>query len=312
MEYFMKMFLRSIISVGMACSMALAQMTITEDGKKGTVTIHDGEMNVLTYRFGNQLKEGVDPEQTRSCYIHPLFSLEGELLTDDFPADHLHHHGLFWTWPVIRTRGQETQTWHPANLRQYFQRWLKREVHESGATLSVENAWKLDGQEVVAREVVTLDVSPTDALGRTIDLELSLEAIGGPLELRGTSDQNKGYGGLTLRGAPVFKGMPIRTDRGEYSGEPNNVTLRWADLSTEKAGVAIFVSLDHPGFPTTWVLRTSYAGLLNVSWPGLKSALLPPGKPITLRYRLYIHRGNITAAHIQQVYQQYLSGYKQK
>jgi hypothetical protein len=301
-----------IFFVGMVLSGVASQMTFINDEEKGTLTVKDGQIDVLTYRFEDQLKEGIDPEQTRSCYIHPLFSLDGQPLTDDFPTDHLHHHGLCWTWPVVITRGQETQTWHPANLRQYFLRWLKREVHNQGATLSLENAWKLDGKETVAKEIVALHVHPIDDLGRAIDLELTIEAIGGPLELRGTPDQNKGYGGLTLRGAPAFKGLPIQTDRGEYSGEPNNVTLRWADLSTEKTGVAIFVSPDHPGFPTTWVLRTSYAGLLNVSWPGLESALFHPGKPITLRYRLYIHRGDITASHIQQAYQQYFSENKQK
>ncbi len=282
------------------------QMMFVEEKEKGWLTLKDGGKDVLTYRFGDQLKESIDPEQTRSCYIHPLFSLNGKPLTDDFPDDHLHHHGLFWTWPVVITRGQETQTWHPANLRQYFLRWLKREVHDTGATLGVENVWKLEGKEIVAKEVVTLNVHPADDLGRAIDVELKIKAAGGNLELRGTPDQNKGYGGLTLRGAPEFKGLPILTDQGEFTGEPNNVKLRWANLATEKAGVAIFISPDHPDFPPSWVLRTSYAGLLNVSWPGLGSVLLHPGKPVTLRYRLYIHHGNLTREQLQQAYQQYL------
>ncbi len=277
-------------------------MIFVEGIENGTLTVRDGKVDVLTYRFGDQLKEGVDPEQTRSCYIHPLYSLDGKALTDDFPEDHPHHHGLFWTWPAIRTRGQETQTWHPANLRQYFLRWLTREVHDHSASLSVENVWKLDGKEVVVSEILTLKALPLEESGRPIDLELKFEAVGGPLELHGAPDQNKGYGGLTLRGASRFKGKPIRTDRGEYEGEQNNVRFRWADLPTEGAGVSIFVSPTHPDFPPSWVLRTSYAGLLNVSWPGLESARLLPGKPIILRYRLYIHRGDLTASQIQQAY----------
>lgn len=307
MEHFVKQIFTFILLIGMTWANVSAQMVISEDVEKGTLTVEDGKVDVLTYRFGDQLKEGIDSKQTRSCYIHPLYSLDGQPLTDDFPTDHVHHHGLCWTWPVVKTRGQETQTWHPANLRQYFQRWLKREVHDNSATLSVENVWKLDGKEVVAKEVVSLSIHPVDDYGRAIDLELTIEAIGGPLELRGTTDQNKGYGGLTLRGAPVFKGLPLSTDQGEFKGEPNNVILRWADLSTEEMGVTIFVSPDHPDFPTSWVLRTSYAGLLNVSWPGVKSVLFHPGKPKTLRYRLYIHRGNMTPEQIHQIYERYQS-----
>lgn len=303
----MKPFLAVLFFVGLIFPESASQMIFVEGMENGTLTVRDGKVDVLTYRFGDQLKEGVDPEQTRSCYIHPLYSLDGKALTDDFPEDHPHHHGLFWTWPAIRTRGQETQTWHPANLRQYFMRWLTREVQDNSASFSVENAWKLDGKEVVAREILTLTAHPLEESGRLIDLELILEAVGGPLELRGTPDQNKGYGGLTLRGASRLKGMPIRTDKGEYEGEQNNVKLRWADLSTEGTGVSIFVSPSHPDFPPSWVLRTSYAGLLNVSWPGLESARLLPGKPITLRYRLYIHRGDLTANQIQQAFQRYVS-----
>jgi hypothetical protein len=305
MEHNMKPLLLIATLIGVVLPGFASQMTIVEDAEKGTLTVKDGKHAVLTYRFGDQLKDGIDPKQTRSCYIHPLYSLEGKVLTEDFPQDHLHHHGITWTWPVIKTRSQITQTWHPANLRQYFLRWLKREVRDNSATLSVENTWKLDGKEVVAKEVVTLQIHPADDFGRAIDLELEIEAVGGPLELRGTSDQNKGYGGLTLRGAPEFKGMPIKTDQGELSGEYNNKVLRWADLSTKEVGVTIFVSPIHPDFPATWVLRTSYAGLLNVSWPGLKSVVFHPDKPITLRYRLYVHSGNIPATHLHQAYKNY-------
>ena len=298
----MKPVLIFAILIGSIWAFASAQMSLVENPEDGTLTVKDGKADVLTYRFGDQIGEGIDPVQTRSCYIHPLYSLDGKPLTDDFPADHLHHHGLFWTWPVVKTRGQDTQTWHPANLRQHFLRWIKLETHDSGATLGVEKVWKLNGKKVVAKEGVTLKVHPLDAFGRAVDLELIFEAVGGPLELSGAPDQNKGYGGLTLRGAPVFKGLPVRTDKGEFGGEQNNVKLRWADLSAGEAGVAIFVSPDHPDFPPAWVLRTSYAGLLNVSWPGLKSVLLHPEKPITLRYRLHIHRGNMPASQIQQAY----------
>ena len=179
----MKPFMPIAFFLGMALSGFASQMTFIEDAEKGTLTVKDGQADVLTYRFGDQLKEGIDPEQTRSCYIHPLYSLDGKALTADFPKDHPHHHGISWTWPAIRTRGQNTQTWHPANLRQYFVRWNKREVKDDGASLSVENAWKLDGQEVVAKETVTLHIHPVVDEGRAVDLELRIEAVGGTVRI---------------------------------------------------------------------------------------------------------------------------------
>jgi hypothetical protein len=311
MEHFVKKIFIFILLVGMIWASVSAQMVLVEDVEKGTLTVMDGQTEVLTYRFGDQLKEGVDPKQTRSCYIHPLYSLDGKVLTEDFPQDHFHHHGLFWTWPVVKTRGEETQTWHPANLRQYFVRWLKREVDDNTATLRVENAWRLDGKEVVAKEIVTLHVHPDVDGGRAIDLELKIEAVKGPLTLQGTPDQNKGYGGFSLRGAPMFKGAAMTTDQGPLEKDSTNVTFRWADISTLELGMAIFVSPDHPGFPTTWLIRNSYAGFLNASWPGLKPAAIHPGKPVTLCYRLYIHHGNVSAGHVRRAYERYISEYKQ-
>jgi hypothetical protein len=299
----------AILLVCVLAAAGSAQMQFVEDIGRGTVTLRAGRNDVLTYRFGDQLKEGMDPQYVRSCYIHPLFSLDGKALTDDFPKDHLHHHGVFWTWPVVRTRGQDTQTWHPASpsLRQQFVGWLKRKATKEAAELSVENVWKLAGREIVAREFVKLNIHPADRIGRAIDLELRLEAVGGPLELQGAPDQNKGYGGLCLRGAELFKGATLTTDQGIQKEDAVNTSFRWADLSTRDLGLAIFVSSDHPGFPVAWLIRNSYAGVLNPSWPGLKPAVLQPEKPVVLRYRLYVHRGDAAVGGVREAYQRYLS-----
>jgi hypothetical protein len=287
-------------------------MEIVENTKKGTLTVRDGKNEVLTYRFGDQLKEDLDSEQTRSCYIHPLYSLDGKILTEDFPHDHLHHHGIFWTWPIVKTRGQDMQTWHPANLRQHFVQWLKREIKDEVAKLSMENAWKLDGQDIVAKEFVTLEIHPVVDQGRAIDLTITIEAVGGPLTLQGSQDQQKGYGGLSIRGAPMFKGRMMATDQGLEEKDSNNKRFRWVDLSIGKAGVAVFVSPKHPDFPNTWTIRNSYAGFLNVSWPGLEPAVLQPRQSIALRYRFYIHVGDEMSDHVTQAYKRYIAGHKQK
>lgn len=293
---------------------ASPQMKFLEDSDKGMLTIIDGQTEILTYCYGDQFLEGLDPKHMRSCFIHPLFSLDGQPLTDNFPQDHLHHHGAFWTWPVVKTRGQDTETWHPAipSLRQHFSRWMKRKVENETATLIVENVWKLDEKEIVAMETVSLKVYAANNTGRAIDLELKIQAIGGPLELHGALEENKGYGGLALRGAPMFKGAMLTTETGLLKEDSVNVPFRWADLSTKKCGVSIFVSPHHPDFPTTWLIRNSYGGILNVSWPGLKTVVLQPEKPVTLSYRLYIHRGDATDGQIHQAYKQYLSTFQQE
>lgn len=285
-------------------------LSFAEDAAAGTLTVMDGTKAVLTYRYGDQLPPGLDAKQARSCYIHPLYSLTGEALTADFPADHLHHHGLFWTWPDVAVRGVTTQTWHPAepSLRQHFVRWVKREANNEGAVLAVENVWRLRESEDVAGETVTVMVHPVSGEGRPIDVEIVLRPIGGPLELRGAAEENKGYGGLCLRSAPLLKGAALTTDRGRLTEDSTGRPFLWADLSTPDLGVAVFVSPDHPGFPPAWLVRNSYAGVLNAAWPGLDGATLFPDKPAVLRYRVYIHKGDTSAGRVKKAYDAYSAG----
>ena len=287
-----------------ACTVP-AQLRFSEDEHTQSLTILDGHLPVLTYRYGDQLEEGIDPRYVRSSYVHPLYSLDGtEVLTADFPKDHLHHRGLFWTWPVAKTRGFDTQTWHPSepSLRQHFVRWLERSVERGVATLAVENAWKLDGQEIVALERMRLSVFPASELGRSIDVEIKLEAVGGSLELRGAPDQNKGYGGLCLRCAPLLTGAAMTTEEGKLAEDVTDVPFSWADLSNPERGIAIFAAPNHPGAPVRWLIRNSYAGVLNPSWPGNVGTVLEPGVPVTLRYRLYIHRGDAVSGTVEEAY----------
>jgi hypothetical protein len=273
-----------------ACSSA-PSLWRTDEGD-GVLTLYEGDTPVLAYRFGDQLPDGIDPAYTRSCYIHPLYGLDGTILTADFPADHFHHHGLFWTWPDITVRGEKTQTWHPANLRQYFVRWLERETTGKRALLRLEVAWRLDGEEQVAREIVTLTVHPAEAAHRRIGLTIALEALGGPLTLKGASEGNKGYGGLCLRGAEIFTGARLFTDAGPQDKDVVNTSFQWADMSAQGHGITITVDPAHPAYPIPWLIRRGYAGILNPSWPGLQPVTLEPGSPVTLSYHILIHDGS--------------------
>lgn len=284
-------------------------LTFADDAAAGTLTAMDKGIPVLTYRYGDQLPAGLDGKQVRACYIHPLYSLDGEPLTSDFPADHLHHHGLFWTWPAVVVRGAATQTWHPAepSLRQHLVRWIER-TGVNGAVIRVENAWKLGGRETVVKETVNVIVHLASDVGRVIDVEVILRPVGGPLELRGASEDNKGYGGLCFRGAPLLKDAVMTTDEGVLEADSTGRPFRWADLSTPSLGVAIFVPADHPGYPLTWLVRNSYAGVINPCWPGLAGAVLAPDVPVSLRYRIYVHRGDAAAGRVKEAFEAYLAG----
>lgn len=284
---------RIALGAGLICAVAVTAapaMQIIEDPKtSGIITIKDGGKNVLSYRIADQLPAGVDRKYARSNYIHPLWGIDGAVITDDFPADHPHHHGLSWGWPIIKTRGKTTSNWMPGTppLRHEFVRWIEKSATTSGAVLDLETRWVLENEEV-ARERTRLDIDPIMNDGRLIRLNITLTATGGPLTLQGSQEQNKGYGGLLFRGAPSFKGARLRTDTGETSGDIIMQPQRWADLSDDKNGIAIFAGFS-PEWPGRFMARNSYAGIINPSWPGTDPYTVKEGKTVHFRYGIYLH-----------------------
>ncbi|MFO0909036.1 MAG: DUF6807 family protein, partial [Isosphaeraceae bacterium] len=109
------------------------------DGK--SLGIWEGDRPVLVYNHGTTLKQGVPKDRARSGYVHPIYGLDGEVITDDFPRDHYHHRGLFWAWPHNTVNGREVDLWALQGVRNEFERWLRREAGPEGATLGVKNAW---------------------------------------------------------------------------------------------------------------------------------------------------------------------------
>ena len=57
------------------------------------------EKHLFTYNYAvTYPPQGVDTAYKRSGFIHPLRTLEGEVLTNCSPSDHYHHFGLWYAW----------------------------------------------------------------------------------------------------------------------------------------------------------------------------------------------------------------------
>lgn len=260
---------------------------------------------VLVYNFGEMSLPKTRAAGTRSSYVHPIYGLDGEVLTDDFPADHYHHHGLFWGWPHVIIGGREYDLWKMRGIRIKFEKWLAKEAGKDTAILGVENGWFV-GDKRVMKEELRLTLQPATDNGRNIDVALTWTPVDEPITLGGAED--KSYGGVTLRFAPR-KDTVITAPSGRTTEDLLITKLPWADLSarfegtSDTSGAALFVNPAHPGFPPEWMTRDY--GVLAVGWPGVKSQTLPAGKSITCRYRLWIHRGTPGAAEIQREFGAY-------
>ena len=67
----------------------------------------EGDTKVLFYQL--ERKALPDGKAERSNYFHPLYDLDGNVVTEDFPADHIHHRGIFSAWHQVLLNGKRIQ-----------------------------------------------------------------------------------------------------------------------------------------------------------------------------------------------------------
>lgn len=276
-------------------------LTVSEE----SLGLWEGDQPVLVYNHGVVNRDGVPADRARSTYIHPLYGLDGEVLTDDFPADHTHHRGLFWAWPHVKIGEAHHDLWMLRGVRQNFERWLARETGPDTALLGVENGWYV-GAKRVLREQAWFRIHRATPRERAVDVEFRWEPTEQPVTLAGA--EGKSYGGLTLRFAPRTQTV-ITTPLGQGSDDLAMTRLPWADLSARFAGrdtpsgAAIFISPGHPDHPPMWLTR--HYGVLCVGWPGVEPETFEPGEPIRCGYRVWIHRGAADVQALARAYAAY-------
>ncbi len=287
-----------------------------DDG--GVLKVLEDAKPVLAFHYAMVTPpEGVPESFHRSCYIHPLWGLDGEVLTEDFPKDHYHHRGVFWAWPHSTADGRKMDVWTLEGARQVFQKWTKKEAAADRAVLAFEDWWVFDDapDKPVIRETVEITIFPAEKRHRAIDFVITGENVSGAeFVLRGSEDKSKGYGGLCFRPDSTRKPMNFTAADGDVKQDVLELATPWADVSfatkpdgKKLSGVAIFQRGDFPGYPHPgWILRNY--GFLGQSWPHTVGHTLAPGAAFTLPYRMIVHSGNAKKADVAGLFDAYSRG----
>jgi hypothetical protein len=259
--------------------------------------LSDNGTPVFVYNFGMMLASGFPETMQRSCYLHPVYAPDGTLISDDFNQDHPHHRGISWMWPEVTVDGKKGDIWMVKEFRQKFIQWKARDAQPTQARLAVENGW-FEGDRQFVKENVEIIVHPVAKNQRTLDFTLSFEAIDKPVQIAGTPEGKKGFGGFCFRFLPRDGGETatvITTDKGIAAKDEVMKPHAWAQVSGKFSGKAAGGRIDddpaNPGYPNGWLLRHKF-GFLNVSYPGVEPITLQPGKPLVLKYRVSLFAGD--------------------
>lgn len=251
-----------------------------------SLELRESGQPVYVYNYGMMLAPGAPESKRRSSYLHPVYAPNGVVVTDDFPRDHWHHRGVFWAWPIVTVEEKRYDQWMALNPQTRFERWIAWEAGAGSATLAVENGWYLDGARIV-REIVRIVAYPVRGGRRVLDFELEFTALDRTIEIAGAPENNKGYGGFSVRFAKR-ENTVITTDAGRESKDTDMVRHAWAQLEAEYGGRRAALRIDddpsNPGSPNGWCLR--HYGFLGVNFPGRQPFQLSLGRPLRLRYRV--------------------------
>lgn len=273
--------LNSICLAFLMCGTLMAQFTWKSEG--GKFTLLEQGKPVLTYNEAEQLPAGVPEDRKRCCYLSPLYTPAGVVVTDDFPKDHYHHRGLFWGWP---------------HVNQYDIWMLKGGIHpksvsaatKSGKTAQLDtvNTWEAKEGSLV-RETSRVLAHPSQGDRRALDVQVKFEALQGPVVLAGSAEAGKSYGGLNVRFAPRTDTV-IRTNEGVLAKDSDRAVFTWAELEGNFNGQRARVRIipEDPKRAYQWCLR--HYGFVGAAFPGrtesVKDYTLEPGEPLTMHFRI--------------------------
>lgn len=241
-------------------------------------------------------------------YFHPICLPDGDIISDDSPADHPHHRGLCVSWGNVNgvnfwaeTAVEESKRGRIVH-REFDE---KLEADTDSAQIAVKNDWVSPKGEVLLEEYQRVKIYKPTNESQLIDISFELCALNSEVTL-GTPPA---YHGLCFRAAPLEMMKTINAD-GLVGEERNHgKPARWCDLSGILGGMPVGISIfDHPQnprFPTKFFTRDQNYGFISTSFAFDTPYLLPKNGSLKLNHRLFIHLGDVFSVDIDAEYEKF-------
>jgi hypothetical protein len=245
-------------------------------------------------------------------YLHPIYSLKGDTLTEEFPVDHPHHRGIFWAWHQLYIDGKSIgDGWIMEDIIQEVTN-VSTFTNKNYGQLQLDVLWKsslFENCHPFISEHTTITVYRLQDSVRKIDFVISLKALVPDVEIGGSNDE-KGYGGLCAR-LKLSENLTFTSTNGKVNPQLGQITSgSWMDFSAPfernggTNGLSILCHPETPNYPAPWILR-SEPSMQNIVFPGRNRIKLQTGKPVVLYYRIIIHNNNADKININKFQMEY-------
>lgn len=261
------------------------------------------------------LPAGVEEVFLRGGYIHPVLTPSGQRVTEDYPPNHKHHHGIWAAWTSTRVDGRAPDFWNMGDRKGRVE--FERLGHVWSGPL-------VAGFETRHRYMDLLAPTPTTILleiwqvrayawpdgthpAHVFDLVVRQELVGTvPLEL-----PTYRYGGVGMRGRHEWDGRDktlflTSTGRTRLPGHGTRAT--WVHMSGDvdgrRAGLAMLSHPDNVRSPQPMRIHPTEP-FFNFAPQQAGPLTIRPGEVFTLRYRFIVADGPPDAAWLDAMWQEY-------
>ena len=245
-------------------------------------------------------------------YIHPLYGLNGDTLTEEFPPDHPYHRGIFWSWHQLYIDDKSLgDGWVNEGVSQDVINVITQKNQEA-AQIILDVLWKsstFQDRKPFLRENTTITVHEIESDIRKIDFEIVLKPLAEGFQIGGSPDE-KGYGGFCAR-LKLSDDLIFTSEDGAV--KPQELQIKagpWMDFSgrfgkdKKVSGMTILCNPSTPNYPEPWILRQK-GSMQNSVFPGKKRLSIQTDQQVVLRYRIIIHDGNAESIDISALQKDY-------
>jgi hypothetical protein len=271
---------------------------------------------VLGYQIEGELpRADIKPIFRRGGYIHPVVTPAGRTVTDDYPADHLHHHGVWWAWTKTEFEGRKPDFWNMGDGTGTVE-FVALDDTWSGA---VHSGFKARHRFVDVSgpspktvlnevwEVLVYGVRQGQKPYSMFDLVSTQEcATSSPLVL-----PEYHYGGVGFRGHGQWLGADkaiFLTSEGKDRSNGHATRARWCHVGGRVDGELVGIAvLSHPSnFRAPQPLRIHPTEPFLCFAPSqLGQWEIAPGRPYVSRYRYIVYDGPPEAAELDRLWNDY-------
>jgi hypothetical protein len=253
---------------------------------------------------------GIDGVYRRSGHIHPVSTPAGRVVTEEFPEDHPHQHGIFNAWVNTHFEGRAVDFWNQAGETGRVEHVAVESINDGNvfaqfrARLRHSDLTHPDGPHAVLDEQMLVRAFNVPQ-GFLFDIESRQVCVAeAPLIIN-----EYHYGGMAWRGADGWLGQPehdFLTSEGKTRTDGNHTRPVWVAahglVDGEPCAIVIFGHPENFRHPQPVRLHPSKPYFVFTP-PVLGEFSIEPGAEYVARYRYLVHDGPVNPVRYDRIWQ---------